>query len=102
MKENTDSKPHTATVEIPDDVLEWLTSLQPGDTVKRTCGSVVSTELLVSEVDDEFVHCGPWKFSKRTSAEVNEELGWDEENTGSLISAPDNRSGADSNGKNEN
>lgn len=92
---STDPKPHTASVEIPDSVLDWLQTLQRGDKVKRTCGGVVSMELLVSDVDDDFIYCGPWKFSKATSAEVDEDLGWDEENTGSLISPPKNKNGAE-------
>ena len=51
--------------------------IKVGDTVTRmVAGGIPMMQLKVSEIDDRFIHCGSWKFDKRTGAEVDEELGW--------------------------
>lgn len=55
-----------------------------GDSVTRIVGGFPLMTLKVTLID-EFIHCGPWKFSKKTGAEIDEELGWDEKYTGSYI-----------------
>jgi hypothetical protein len=56
-----------------------------GDVVVRMLGGAIPMSLKVTEVDDRFIHCGPWKFDKATGAEVDEELGWGNDGTGSYI-----------------
>ena len=52
--------------------------IKVGDTVSRmVAGGIPMMQLKVSEIDDRFIHCGPWKFDKLTGAEVDEELGWE-------------------------
>jgi hypothetical protein len=53
-------------------------NIKPGDTVLRMLGGMtgVPMELKVSAVDEDFIHCGPWKFDRETGAEVDEELEW--------------------------
>lgn len=68
---------------------EWLASLKPGDVVTRKLAGIVDSKIKVTQVDD-FIHCGPWKFSPKTGAEIDEELGWteDEGPTGSYLVQP--------------
>ncbi len=62
---------------------EWLQQIAPGDRVTRIiCG--IPMTLLVSSVD-EFIHCGPWKFSRRNGAEIDEDLDFNEKITGSFL-----------------
>lgn len=55
-----------------------------GSTVTRILVGI-PMELTVSEIDENFIHCGDWKFDKRTGAEVDELLGWGNEGTGSYL-----------------
>lgn len=66
---------------------DWLLSLEPGDVVTRMLGGSVPMHLKVSKVD-LLIHCGPWTFSRKNGAEVDESLGWTETCTGSFIKAP--------------
>jgi len=55
-----------------------------GDTVTRMIAGSIPMVLKVTAVD-EYIHCGPWKFSRKTGAEIDEEIGWDESTTGSVL-----------------
>jgi hypothetical protein len=46
-----------------------------GDTVVRLLGGA-PMRLRVSEIDERFIHCGPWKFDRDNGIEVDEDLGW--------------------------
>jgi len=60
-------------------------SLRPGDKVTRLlCGSI-PMEITVTKVDDTLVHCGDWTFDIMTGAEVDEDLGWGPQGTGSVL-----------------
>jgi hypothetical protein len=61
------------------------TTPKVGDEVVRMLGGTIPMPLRVTGVDDEFIHCGPWKFDRATGAEVDEELGWGDGGTGSYI-----------------
>lgn len=54
--------------------------IKPGDTVRRMLGGTVPMDLLVSEVTDTEILCGPrdegWMFCRKTGAEIDPELGW--------------------------
>src|SRR5690606_17276614 len=55
-----------------------------GDAVIRDLAG--GTMLLrVTDVTPSEIHCGYWIFSRRTGAEIDAYLGWDETNTGSII-----------------
>lgn len=57
-----------------------------GEQVTRIMGAGgPSMKLGVTAIDDELVHCGPWKFSKETGLEVDEELGWNARSSGSYL-----------------
>lgn len=63
-----------------------------GDKVTRMLAGKIPMELEVTEIDDYFIHCGPWKFDKTWGYEVDEALGWgigDDIITGSYIVLPD-------------
>lgn len=60
--------------------------LQVGDVITRVLAGTIPTKVVVSSIDDTYIHCGPWKFLKRTGCEVDEEIGWDGVNhTGSFL-----------------
>jgi hypothetical protein len=42
-------------------------------------------ELRVSDVTAERIVCGPWEFDKVSGAEIDEDLGWDVNGTGSYL-----------------
>ena len=61
-----------------------LSDITTGTIVTRMmCG--MPMELRVTEVTDALIKCGPWEFDKLTGAEVDEELGWGRQETGSYL-----------------
>ncbi len=56
-----------------------------GDTVTRMLAAIIPIKLKITSIDDKFIHCGCWKFDIVTGAEVDEELGWGPEGTGSYL-----------------
>ena len=61
-----------------------LQDVKPGDIVTRImCGTPM--QLKVSEVTDDLIKCGPWEFSRKNGAEMDEDCGWDETRTGSYL-----------------
>ena len=62
-----------------------LPNLIVGASVIRMLGGVLPMNLTVTAVDDKFVHCGDYKFDQLTGAEIDEDLGWTAEETGSYI-----------------
>ena len=61
-----------------------LEDIKPGNGVIRMMAGM-PMRLIVSEVTDNLIKCGPWEFSRRTGAEVDEDLGWGEHRTGSYL-----------------
>jgi hypothetical protein len=49
-----------------------------GDSVTRLLAGSIPMVLVVTGVDDRFIHCGEggWKFDRESGLEVDEELGW--------------------------
>lgn len=41
--------------------------------------------LKVTAIDDKLIHCGDWTFDLATGAEVDEDLGWGPDGTGSYL-----------------
>ena len=65
-----------------------LTDIQVGDTVTRTLGSGGPTmSLKVTALTQDRIICGCWEFSRRNGAEIDEDIGWNEQQTGSFISS---------------
>jgi len=63
--------------------------LQVGDQVVRWLSGIVPQNLKITQVDvDGLIHCGPWTFSPLNGAEIDPDLGWDENKTGSFIKLP--------------
>lgn len=56
-----------------------------GDTVERLLGGVVPMLLKVSAVEGDIIRCGSWTFSRRNGAEIDPDLGWNENQTGSYL-----------------
>lgn len=61
-----------------------------GDIVTRMLGGILPQELTVTEVTDDLIICGPWRFSKTNGLEIDEDLGWDETHSGSFLKKPEN------------
>lgn len=62
--------------------------IKAGDKVLRQLGpGPPFMRLLVTAVDENFIYCGDWKFSRRNGAEIDEFLGWDERKSGSQLVA---------------
>lgn len=47
------------------------------------CG--IKTQLKITEITADKIVCGDWEFDKNTGAEIDEELGWNNERTGSYL-----------------
>lgn len=62
-----------------------LNNLKVGDVVKRMLGGSIPMELKITKIDDKCIYCGPWKFSKNTGGEIDEDLHWDGFHTGSYL-----------------
>jgi hypothetical protein len=58
--------------------------LKVGDEVIRYLANSPMA-LTITEITDECIICGSWKFDKFTGAEIDEELNWDNKGTGSYI-----------------
>jgi hypothetical protein len=64
-------------------------TLKVGDVVTRMLAGVIPMELKVTELKDDLIICGAWKFSKNNGAEIDEDLGWDEKHSGGYIKFKD-------------
>ena len=78
--------------------------LKVGDFVTRLLAGELPQDLLVTAVDDKFIHCGPWKFCRETGAEVDEDLDWGPPPlmTGSYLKEVVERVNSDDNGAEQN
>jgi hypothetical protein len=57
-----------------------------GDTVKRMLAGSIPMKLRVIEItEDRIITGGGWEFSRNNGAEIDEDLGWDERHTGSVL-----------------
>lgn len=68
----------------------WLENLNVGDPVTHWLAGVIPRNLVVHAIKDGLVECGLWTFDHRTGAEIDPELGWDANGTGSYIRPPSN------------
>jgi len=59
-------------------------TIEVGQQVTRNLAGT-KMRLKVSEIANGFIYCGPWKFDAVTGAEIDEELGWDNDITGSYL-----------------
>lgn len=62
-----------------------LKNVKVGDRVTRMMGGEIPMDLKVSEVTDKLIICGPWSFDRETGAEIDEDLGWNVDRTGSYL-----------------
>jgi hypothetical protein len=66
--------------------MKRLSDVMVGDKVLRwLAGIEVPMPLIVTELTDERIICGPWEFDRITGAEIDELLGWGPKSTGSWI-----------------
>lgn len=66
------------------------------DVVRYISSARIAQPMKVTLVDEQFIHCGPWKFLRTNGVEVDEELWWTGEpnaegviHTGSVIEVTD-------------
>lgn len=65
--------------------VKFIATLRVGDPVVRLLAGTIPMKLKVTDIDDRFIHCGDWKFDRATGAEVDEDLGWGPNGTGSFL-----------------
>ena len=46
----------------------------------------IEMKLRITEVTEDKIICGSWEFDRLTGAEIDEDLGWGPQGTGSYIS----------------
>lgn len=64
-------------------------SIKPGDKIERLLGGSVPMELVVTDVTETEIVCGPWRFCRLTGGEIDEDLEWDGIHTGSVLRGPE-------------
>lgn len=64
-----------------------LHDLQKGDIAVRWMSNIHPQELKVTHIDEDLntIHCGPWTFCRDTGAEIDEDLRWGQQGTGSVL-----------------
>ena len=63
-----------------------LKSLKIGDKVYRWFGgSVPAMDLVVTEISEDLIVCGDYIFGTKNGLEIDEDLGWTDEGSGSYI-----------------
>ena len=67
------------------ELLVDLSKIKVGDIVTRLVANSLRMSLSVTKITEKEIICGPWKFSKITGGEIDEDLDWDGINTGSLL-----------------
>jgi predicted nucleotidyltransferase len=60
-------------------------SIKIGDKVTRMLAGAIPMQLTVTNISEDFIYCGEWKFDRETGAEIDEVLGWTKTNSGSYI-----------------
>ena len=58
--------------------------IKVGDKVTRIMAGM-KMSLIVTDLSEFFIFCGDWKFDRQTGVEIYEELGWDNEGSGSYL-----------------
>ena len=62
---------------VPTPTSAELAEMKVGDTVTRWLCGEIPMHLVISEIDETYIHCGPWKFLKTLGTEVDEDIGMD-------------------------
>ena len=62
-----------------------LDDLKVGDEVVRMIVGGPFMRIKVTRVDPDTLRCGEWEFDLRTGAEIDVDLGWGPDGTGSYI-----------------
>jgi len=67
----------------------FFTHVKPGDKVTRLISSeMIPMELTVESIHENLITCfGGWQFDANTGCEIDADLGWGNERTGSFLSA---------------
>jgi hypothetical protein len=59
--------------------------IEVGDVVTRLLAGSIPMRLQVTELTEDHIICGWWTFSRKNGAEIDEDLGWTELQTGSFL-----------------
>jgi len=62
-----------------------MVEVNVGDKVQRIMGGSIMMHLKVTEVTEKRIICGPWEFSRENGMEIDEDLGWNENGSGSYL-----------------
>ena len=79
-------------------IRESFSEIKPNDYINRVMGGHVFMTMVVTQVDEKFIYCGRrdlpismkdkdqgWKFSRKTGMEHEEDLGWDDVRSGTVL-----------------
>lgn len=76
-----------------------VSELKEGDQCYRWLAGIVRMVMVVVEVKEDILICGNvthpnnpglrWTFSRKNGAEIDEDIGWDETQSGSLLTTED-------------
>lgn len=72
---------------LPDEA-EWLKNLRLGDPVTRWLAGAIPMHLAVTDIHGLIITAGLWTFDRRNGAEIDEDIGWGIDITGSFIRPP--------------
>ena len=74
-----------------------MLNVKVGDIVTRFMGNKreVMMDLEVTSITNKLIVCGAWTFDRNNGAEIDEDLGWDANGTGSFIEEKSKREDAD-------
>jgi hypothetical protein len=65
---------------------DFLKGVKVGDTVRRMLAGTIPIDLKVTELTDDLITTGGgWTFCRKTGAEIDEDLGWGPQGTGSIL-----------------
>lgn len=56
-----------------------------GDKLIRNLGGIL-IPMTVTRITDAKIYCGHWKFDRKTGAEIDKDLNWGPQGTGSYLS----------------
>ena len=65
-----------------------MINVNVGDKVIRNLAGI-ELEFEVTDMRDGRIICGPWEFDQKTGAEIDDDLGWGPNGTGSCIYVKD-------------
>lgn len=61
-----------------------MDNIKVGDELIRNMDGIM-IPIKITKITEDKIYCGPWKFDKRTGAEIDKDLNWGPQVTGSYL-----------------